>query len=144
MLSRLIRFCIPVFLILILSSTAFAMAATNTVAPSSAGESYHTATANQLKPPACASLDLGSVYVGGGNSGGNDLILGTSNYDNIGGGAGNDCILGGGTLDVLDGGGGDDIILGGPGFDLIFGGGGYDICYGEDGGAWPFNCEEVY
>ena len=144
MLFRLIRICTPIFLILILSSAAFATTAANTVGPSSAGESYHVATANELKPPECASLDLSSIYVGGGSSGGNDLILGTSNYDNLAGGNGSDCILGGGTLDVLDGGGGDDIILGGPGFDLIFGGGGNDVCYGGDDSAWMFNCETTY
>lgn len=77
-------------------------------------------TANQLKPPACASLNL-TVIRGAGPGGGNAnaLILGTAGNDSINGNGGNDCILGGGGNDTLRGNGGTDVCIGGPGTDTF-------------------------
>ena len=141
MLSRLARLSVPALLILILASAAFALTATNTVAPSSAGTSIHTITANTIKPAECASLDLSSIILDGGGTNGNDLILGTDASDFIHGGNRDDCIVAGDGDDLVFGGGGDDIILGGPGGDIIFGGGGDDICLGQEDGALFVGCE---
>ena len=68
-----------------------ASTATNLVAPSRAGVRVRAVTANELKPPECASLDLEEIRVGGG-----------------GGGAGDDDINAGGGLDICIGGPGTD------------------------------------
>ena len=73
--------------------------------------------ANALKPVACAALNLQTVQVGGGGSGGSALILGTAGNDNLNGGSGSDCIVGGPGNDVLRGNSGQDVCIGGPGVD---------------------------
>ena len=141
MLSRFVRLSVPTLLILILASAAFALTATNTVAPSSAGVSNYTITTDAISPVECADLNLSSIIMDGGGTNGNDLILGTEGSDFIHGGNQDDCIIGGGGDDIIFGGGGDDIILGGPGSDIIFGGGGDDICLGQEDGAFFVGCE---
>jgi hypothetical protein len=73
---------------------------------------------------------------------GTNVILGTSNNDNLVGTAGPDCILGLGAQDTIaglggndfiSGGHGDDNISGGSGNDVVFGGSGQDILNGGDG-----------
>jgi Ca2+-binding RTX toxin-like protein len=73
--------------------------------------------ANALKPAACAALNLQTVQIGGGGSGGSALILGTPGNDNLTGGSGSDCIVGGPGNDTLRGNSGQDVCLGGPGVD---------------------------
>ena len=98
-------------------------------------------------PPQCAGLGLTDVLVATPSglfspftgTGANELILGTSNGDNIDGGGGNDCILGGDGDDSaclwifcfggLRGGTGNDVIIGGPGDDDCYGNGGTDTFY---------------
>ena len=62
-----------------------ATTATNLVAPSRAGVGMRAATANELKPPECASLELEEIRVagGGGGAGHTGLVLGTSGNDRI-------------------------------------------------------------
>ena len=87
-----------------------ASTATNLVAPSRAGVRVRAVTANELKPPECASLDLEEIRVGGGGGGAGHagLFLGTN---------GNDRIIGGD--DDINAGGGLDICIGGPGTDTF-------------------------
>lgn len=61
-------------------------------------------TANDLKPPECASLDLQNIITGNGTffgTTGNDLILGSVIPDVVDGVEGNDCIIGGSGDDTL-------------------------------------------
>jgi hypothetical protein len=64
---------------------------------------------------------------------GTNIILGTSNNDNINGTAGSDCILGRGGQDIINGNGGDDFISGGDGDDRLSGGDGNDTIFGGTG-----------
>lgn len=95
-----------------------AITAANVVPVSRASDSSHPVTVNQLKPPACAGLNLVNLFIGGNNGGtGNDLVLGTAGGDTMNGGPGDDCLVGGD---------GDDQLNGGPGTDVCLGQGGVD------------------
>jgi hypothetical protein len=98
-----------------------AITATNVVPPSRAGSTFAGApTANQLKPPQCAALDLEAVVVGNGavdGTGAPDLILGGVGADTIAGRGGADCLVGGAGDDYLRGDGGRDVCFGGAGTD---------------------------
>jgi Ca2+-binding RTX toxin-like protein len=99
-----------------------ATTATNIVPSSSADSSTGgRPTANQLKPPECAALDLNAVSIGGGGGGGglSTLILGTPGNDNLVGASGDDCIIGGGGNDRLNGNAGTDVCVGGAGNDTF-------------------------
>lgn len=98
-----------------------ALAAANTVDSSRAGASTAAGpTANDLKPPECAALNLAIISrPGGGNANLAQLILGTAGNDNINGGNRGDCIVGGAGNDRLNGGAGIDICVGGPGNDTF-------------------------
>ncbi len=65
--------------------------------------------------------------------GGNDVICGLGDSDEIYGGAGADVIRGGSGPDVIWGGNGNDRILGGPGADEIHGESGADRLIGSNG-----------
>lgn len=96
-----------------------AVTATNTVASSRAYDVNGAgATANQLKPSACAGLDLGAVaFVDGTDA--DELVLGTPAGESLRGQRGDDCILGGGGDDNLRGDHGTDVCIGGPGTDTF-------------------------
>lgn len=100
-----------------------AMTATNVVPPSRAGSTdAGRPTANQLKPPECAALDLTNVVVGSGTvvgTGVGDLIIGSPGPDTLRGKGMSDCILGGAGNDFLKGEGGNDVCIGGPGLDTF-------------------------
>jgi Ca2+-binding RTX toxin-like protein len=98
-----------------------ALAAANTVSSSLAGSTAAAGpTANDLKPPECAALNLAIVSrPGGGNANLAQLILGTAGNDNINGGNRDDCIVGGAGNDRLSGGAGNDVCIGGPGDDNL-------------------------
>lgn len=108
-------------LVLVALASGTAFTAANVVAGSSAGvEQSAGPTANQLKPPECAALNLTVIRgpsPGGGNA--NALIIGTSGNDSIQGNGGDDCILGGPGNDFLRGNGGNDVCVGGPGTDTF-------------------------
>lgn len=109
---------------LILTSVVSALAATNTVPVTRLTNQAFAITANTLKPPQCAALNLTAIIIGTNSKGtnANELILGTPGADNLGGGGGSDCILGGGGDDVLNGGKGNgDVCIGGPGNDTFKG-----------------------
>lgn len=63
----------------------------------------------------------------------NDVFVGDTGKDTLGGGAGNDRISGGGEDDVLTGGAGKDTLSGGAGSDRINGGSGNDVMSGGAG-----------
>jgi Ca2+-binding RTX toxin-like protein len=94
--------------------------ATNVVPSSRAGSAAGPRpTANELKPPACAALDLTAISTGSGGGNQSTLILGTAGTDVLVGASGNDCIVGGAGSDLLIGNAGTDVCIGGPGFDLL-------------------------
>jgi Ca2+-binding RTX toxin-like protein len=118
----LVRICLFALVVLLIANVVSAVTATNTVAPSKAGNPTDATTANKLKPPECASLNLTSVVRGSGDFEGgsaSELILGSSGADKIRGRSGNDCILGGGGNDELRGDDGTDVCIGGPGTDTL-------------------------
>jgi Ca2+-binding RTX toxin-like protein len=97
--------------------------ATNTV-PRTKIDTVQTVrpTANQLKPPACAGVNLNGIFFGSGVITDNNqphLVIGSPGIDIMRGGAGDDCILGGDGIDTLRGDGGQDVCIGGPGIDLF-------------------------
>ena len=98
-----------------------ASTATNVIEASRAGQQNRPITANDLKPPECAALDLQEIRVagGGGGAGHAGLLLGRSGDDRLIGGGGRDCILGGAGDDSINAGGGDVICIGGPGIDTF-------------------------
>ena len=130
--------------VVVVISVFTAVAASNTVSGSRAGQDQSSITGNDLKPAECAGINITNIVdIGAGESGtpGNDLILGTAGVDTvIRGGAGDDCILGGGGNDRrrffifwipgLFGDEGDDVLIGGPGQDACYGGAGNDTYYG--------------
>jgi hypothetical protein len=96
-----------------------AVTAANTVPASRADSVARPVTANDLKPPECAALNLVEIRVGGGSGGGNSLVLGTAGNDNLVGASGDDCLVGGGGNDKLTGNAGNDVCIGGPGTDTF-------------------------
>lgn len=121
--------------VVVLVSVLTAVAAGNTVASSRADVNSAAVTGNDLKPDACAGININAVIdLGAGDSAttGNDLILGTAGNDAvIRGDVGDDCILGGAgneSIFLFFGGiygeDGDDVLIGGPGWDVCRGGGG--------------------
>jgi Ca2+-binding RTX toxin-like protein len=111
-------------LILVMVSVISAFAANNSVPVTRLTNQAFAITANALKPPECASINLTGIVIGEKvkGTGGNDLIIGTSGFDNLGGGGGSDCILGGDGDDILNGGKGNgDVCIGGLGNDTFKG-----------------------
>jgi Ca2+-binding RTX toxin-like protein len=99
---------------------AIALTATNVVPSTRAGGSIGLPpTANQLKPAACAALNLTVIVVGGGSGGLAALVLGTAGNDTLVGAAGGDCLVGGAGNDRLNGGPGVDVCVGGAGTDTF-------------------------
>ena len=100
---------------------AVAVTATNVVPSTRLGASIGPPpTANELKPAACAALNLAVIVVGGGAGGQAALVLGTAANDNLTGGAKDDCLVGGAGNDRLNGGPGTaDVCIGGPGTDTF-------------------------
>ena len=117
--GRRLRYAIVIgLLVFIAGTTGWSFAAQNVIQPSTISYASVPITANQLKPPQCAMLDLTNyiVIVGNGaihGTNGNDLILGSSGKDNIHGNGGDDCIVGGGGGDQIFGDVGNDVCIGG-------------------------------
>jgi Ca2+-binding RTX toxin-like protein len=100
-----------------------AITATNVVPATRAGAPTGGApTANQLKPAACAALNLSTVRVVSGTftgTGAAELIIGSPGVDTLRGAGRDDCILGGDGNDSLRGDGGTDVCIGGAGTDTF-------------------------
>jgi Ca2+-binding RTX toxin-like protein len=98
------------------------LTATNSVPTTRLDQASRAITPNDLKPAACAALNLTTIVTGSGtiNGGnGNSLILGSAGADQIRGKKGDDCLVGGGGNDRLDGDQGVDVCIGGPGTDTF-------------------------
>lgn len=77
---------------------------------------------------------LNSLIADGG--GGDDLIIGAHESDQLWGGSGDDLISGNNGNDLIDGGTGDDALFGGWDNDSLYGGGGNDGLHGGWGDDW--------
>ncbi|GAB4484309.1 MAG: hypothetical protein Fur0016_08640 [Anaerolineales bacterium] len=135
-------------LILIAAGLFSAFSASNTVSASQLGSQTAIISANALKPPECAALNLTRLVIlarGDTTTAQSELVIGTPGNDTILSRGGTDCILGGGGNDDLRGGAGLDILLGGPGDDALDGGGGKgDVCYGGGQAGDTFKrCETI-
>lgn len=122
--ANLRRLAIVALLSMIVAGIHNAVAASNSVPVTRLTNQAFAITANALKPPECAALNLSAIYIGTAvkGTGANDLLLGTAGADNLGGGGGSDCVLGGDGDDKLNGGKGNgDVCIGGPGNDTFKG-----------------------
>ncbi len=117
----------------VLASVVSGVAASNSVPSTRASDLTATITANDLKPPECASINLTVVLSIAAAGNASALRLGTAADETNSGESGSDCVLGGAGNDTLTGGSGVDVLLGGPGNDVLNGGGGNDFLYGGDG-----------
>jgi len=115
------RYALVAPLVALAALTGIATTATNVVEPSFIGWGQRAITANDLKPPECAALDLVEVRPpkGAGGVGNPALTLGTAGNDRIVTGGQPDCIVGGAGNDDINAGGGFDVCLGGPGNDTF-------------------------
>jgi Ca2+-binding RTX toxin-like protein len=108
---------------LILFSMIFAIAATNTVPVTYLTDQTSIIAANDLKPAACSSINLTSIFycpTSGGACDATDeseLVIGSPAIDDIRSGKGDDCILGGGGNDSIRGEQNTDVCIGGSGTD---------------------------
>ncbi len=93
------------------------VAASNIVPPSHASATFQGVTANDLKPAACAALNLSVVVVGAGDSAAtaNQLLLAGPAITTVTGGHGSDCIVASPIVGTIDGGpaAGTDVCIGG-------------------------------
>ena len=99
--------------------TLAAFAAANSVPASRLGNYRTPTSANALKPPECAALNLVEIHLGSTGGGGSSLIIGTPGDDNLVGANGDDCLVGGAGNDSLKGNSGNDVCIGGPGLDTF-------------------------
>jgi Ca2+-binding RTX toxin-like protein len=97
--------------------TVSALAATNAVPATRAGNPTAAIGVNDLKPAACAGLTLTAIVVGTNGTDASELVLGSAAGETLRGGKGDDCVLGGGGNDTLRGEQGTDVCIGGPGTD---------------------------
>ncbi len=117
-------------------SAVIALTAANTVPATNADDQSASITAEDLKPPECASITLTAVVTGSGTFNGTaaaELVTASNLVDDVRAQGGSDCLLGGGSGDTLRGNGGNDVILAGDGADSALGGGGGDVVYGGAG-----------
>jgi Ca2+-binding RTX toxin-like protein len=121
--KKIPRVVIFVLIVLIVTSIGFAYAANIIVPNTRLSDQSYPIDPNKLKPTECAALNLTAIYYCTGGicnaSNADELIFGTSGYDDIRGKNGNDCIIGGGGDDDISGGNGTDVCIGGPGNDLF-------------------------
>jgi Ca2+-binding RTX toxin-like protein len=102
--------------VLIVAGLAPALTASNPVPATNLGQTSTPVSPNDLKPLACAGLDLTSVTGPNGDNA-NNLVLGTVRGQVLHGHKGDDCILGGAGDDSLRGDQDTDVCIGGPGVD---------------------------
>jgi Ca2+-binding RTX toxin-like protein len=118
---RIPRLVFILLVVLVIISVGFAFAANNIVPTTRLTDQSQTIDANTLKPAACSGLTLNAIVIctGGKCNGTNsdELIIGTSGYDDIKGKNGDDCIIGGDGDDDISGDNGTDVCIGGPGND---------------------------
>jgi hypothetical protein len=135
MVHKIVRLGWVSLLVLMLLSIASAFSASLTMSASHAGYMKRSITANDLKPPECASLNLTSIIIESANHVHTNpaLIIGSPQNDSINTSASfADCVLGGGGNDNLSGNQGlkNAVLVGGPGSDQLSYGA---VCYGGPG-----------
>ena len=102
-----------------------AFTATNAVPATRVGRSLTSRppTANELKPAACAALNLVDWIAGSGSvtapTNNNTLVIGSGAIDTLRGRNGADCLVGGAGGDSLNGGSGNDVCIGGTGTNTV-------------------------
>lgn len=106
--DRLSKPGLILILISLLNGIGFAYANTSNIPETGSADVIvqSSITANDLKPPECAGLDLTNIVTGGGAVSGtpaNDLILGSAGSDTLDSLGGNDCLVGGDGNDLLFG-----------------------------------------
>jgi hypothetical protein len=120
-----------VLAVLVVVSVVSAFAANIVVPPTRLTDQSNLISISELAPAECStissSLTALVVCTGGSCSGSNanELIIGTTGYDEIDAKNGTDCVVGGDGDDNLNA-GGNDTLNGGPKKDT-------DICYGGSG-----------
>jgi Ca2+-binding RTX toxin-like protein len=116
-----VRLGLVIPLVALVAVSVVTLTASNSVPATRLDDARTVVTANALKPPECAALNLTSIVVGGVTlgTGSNGLVLGTSGPDTLRGRGGEDCIVAGAGNDRLIGGGGFDVCIGGPGTDTF-------------------------
>jgi Ca2+-binding RTX toxin-like protein len=127
----IIRIAIFCLFTVVIAGVTSALAASNTVPGSHAGDDTYTVDTSPYFPPQCAGITFDRIISGSGSidgGPGNDLIYGSDGNDNIRGGNGHDCIIAGAGNDTVRGQNGNDILDGGEGTDTIDGGPGTDTC----------------
>lgn len=107
-------------------------------APASFEAGAYSVTWTAIDQYGNTSMAAQHVAVGLGNDSsccpaGSNVVIGTSNNDNLVGTSGPDCIIGKGGQDTIYGHGGNDILSGGDGDDVIYGGTGNDVLQGGAG-----------
>jgi Ca2+-binding RTX toxin-like protein len=135
-LGRLTRLCGILLVALAVVTAIQGSAATNIISASAVGSATIPITANQIKPPECAALNLTGIISGNGSvnaTNNSTLILGGPGNDRLRGGNGDDCIVGGAGNDDLTGNNGNDVLLGGDGLDSLTGSNDNDVLYGGPG-----------
>lgn len=135
LLLRLAMLSLPVLLVLSIIS---AQAASVRIPQSNLGRSLVPITANDLKPPECAGLNLTAVS-NNGSTNIPTLILGTSATENLRGRSTSDCIVGGSGNDTLRSNGGQSILIGGTGSDTLRNAA---VCYGSASSTF-INCGTI-
>lgn len=117
------RLLAAMLLVAVVLSLTAGFSARNIVAASRAAIGAFGVTANNLKPPQCASLNLTVVrgVSSPGGAGGASLFVGTAGADRLVGGGQSDCIVGGAGNDTINAGGGTDVCIGGAGNDTFQG-----------------------
>jgi RTX calcium-binding nonapeptide repeat (4 copies) len=105
--------------VIVVVCTIPALTATNAVPGTRASQTASAITGNNLKPSACAAVNIQNVVVGIDGTGVRDLVLGTAAGTSVRGRATADCVLGGGGNDTINGDGGTDVCIGGPGTDTF-------------------------
>lgn len=142
-LPRLVLF---VLLMSVFGASFSALADDNVIRPASASVIVRPIGPNDLKPSACAHIDIAVMIAGNGTLDApdtNTLLIGGPGADTLNGGRGYDCLVGGWGDNSLNGGQGHDVLIGGPGNERIFGGPGNDICYGRGGKDQFINCQQI-
>jgi Ca2+-binding RTX toxin-like protein len=135
-LGRLTRLGGFALIVLAIVLAVQAAAATNIISASAVADDTFPITANDIKPPECAALNLTSIIAGNGSVTGTNnatLIFGGPGNDRLKGGNGDDCIVGGDGNDELTGNNGNDVLIGGNGNDTLIGKNDDDTLYGGPG-----------
>src|SRR5712692_4942632 len=105
-LTRRLILIAPIAFLIVAGSVFMAQMNANVVGKSGLSLTNQAITPNQLKPPACAGVNVTQIVTGSGTfhvTTSNNLVLGSQVDDHIIVQAGNNCILAGGGNDTCSG-----------------------------------------